>query len=248
MDLRVWDTKKLKDMFDHIRFTTLESFTFSNGDVISPIVFFKFLHHHPSLTDLDLHVDFREHQPWPPNRRLPWWRPPTFPHLRNMRIFPEALQWLVPDFRQCPKLRSVALKGDFLSTRDILWDCRPQRVIGSILNDLHALPFMAWPLEVEVELPLDGPLWLSRLYTPTNGKTHPCWSRVKELKLKSINSNSCDPDMPSILVNWLSNFPSLEYLEIECRELVSGEELVESLTEKCPGFRSLKILFLPLTS
>lgn len=96
IDLRIpkLDSKPLKNMFDHVHFALLESFSFSSHRPISPAIFLRFLQHHPLLINLSLNANFRKYK----NETFPGWHPPKFPDLRTLRMFPEVLPLLVPAF------------------------------------------------------------------------------------------------------------------------------------------------------
>lgn len=237
-NLRIRDEKKLKKLFDCIHFTALEFFTFDNDWTRVPLdIFLKFLYHHPTLVELDLQVEVRISDVGPPKEWVTWRHPPKFPNLQRLRMPPTPLQWLVPDFRRCPKLRSVALTGDPWPNACLTGEpYNPYSVVSSVLNNLHGPALASWPLEVGIRLPLDVP------YIVEHGEAPPCWSRVKVLRLKSERTLSTP--LSDALVGWLSIFPSLDYLEIETEAMteVLGKDFVNLFTAKCIRLTLLVIL------
>lgn len=240
-NLRIFVPKDIVTLFDHIHFPALKSFTFSTyRERIPSTIFLKFISRHLTLVDLD--IDGRP--PTQPKWLLRW-NPPVFPNLRHLGMSPKTLVWLVTDFRQCPKLQSISLKGIDQDSWRFWWGPGEMHgAIRSILRDLHVSPFMVWPLKVEITLPLDDLDWLSRCYTLKDGETQPQCPRVKELRLRDANWYKSNSEyFPNrahlgVLVDWLSTFPSLERLELASSAPMLGKEFVGMVAARCPKLRS----------
>lgn len=234
----IWGDRELiqlKSVFDHLHFPALKSFTFlSISRIGSILIFLKFLFRHPALTDLDLDADFRKDQEWPPQKRSFWQQPlaPRFPDLQVLKMFPGALICLVPDYRRCPNLRSITLKGQE-HCWGAVWIGEPQDIIQSFFNGLHATSSVTSPLSVEITVPLQDLGWISKFHAIEGDKISRCWPRVKDLRLTDIvgyKSRPCPP-LSHVLVNWLSSFPSLESLEIDSPVYRLDSELREELAK-----------------
>lgn len=237
-NLVIWEPGELKKTFDSLHFPALESFVFSNSRLVSPIAFLKFIsRHHTTLTLLDLEAGFRQNSDEVlPVKKWTFWRhPPTFPNLRELRMPPDTIAWLVPNFRRCPKLRSIAFQGNLTH--------KSLNLVKSILSNLHASPSVARALEVKLVVPLGDLSVLLELRTAEDGKTHACWPGVRELRL--VDTSHSLPQL-NALVNWLSTFPSLEYLKIKVTSYILREKFVRSLAAKCPNFKSFRHPHSPL--
>lgn len=238
IDMDILNSGKAKDTtFKYIHLPALQIFNFTvNNDFgqveVSPILLLKFLNRHPQLVGITLYANFHKGQVQQLKRRPLTHTPPNFPSLRSLRVSPEAVEWLVPDFRiQCSEIGSIALRGN-------LFRKPSQDAIRSILNNLHASASMTSPLDVDIWLPLHDAGWASRLHSPAKGGASSCWSRVRNLTLWETGIVKIPFDsIPSVLIDWISSFPSIERLELYPITRQLREELGKSLAVRCPRLR-----------
>lgn len=140
----------------------------------------------------------------------------------------KVVQYLVPDFRRCPRLRSIVFP-EAPAERD---------AVTSILNRLHAFNSIDLPpLKIKMDLPNfnEAPTFL----TEENSGKRLCWSRVTELRLKLFDYFG---DL-RVLANWLPLFPFLEDLEIVTREGIPGKVIVDLCRHQCANFKSLTVSY-----
>lgn len=240
LSLGVWHSEKeTNSMLESIHFPELQFFDFGL-DGASPTLLLKFLHHHPHLVDLILRGNFNKDQVQQLGRPAPAHPPPKFPILQRLEMFPEVLEWLVPDFRLYTNIKRISLESNRHPEPR-------QDAITSVLNNLHASASMTSPVEITIWLPLRDTDWVSKLHNVANSSgPSPCWSRVKTISLwetMGALSKSTDP-IPSVWIDWISRFPSLERLEVYplAREL--KRELRESLAVSCPRLSSESVSLL----
>lgn len=228
-NLDIWE----KSTLECVHFPALQSLNFRADNEVSPSGFIKFFHRHSRLGSLILHANFNEDQVQQLKQRPSSHSPPKFPNLRSLQVLPDDLEWLVPDFRQCPNLKYIVFEDT--------WFPQPsQDAIRSTLNNLHASASMTSPLDIEMWLPLCDTEWVSKLHPAASGGTSLCWSRVTNLVLWGTGTAprlTIDP-IPSVLIDWISNFPSLEHLEVYPLTRKVREELGKMLAVRCPKLTS----------